>query len=146
MPFNNAATSLTLRAIGPSASRVNETGIVPERPISPAVGFNPTTPQSEDGITIEPYVSSPTAPAAKLAATAAAEPELESPVPKFNAYGLRPMPARALHPPRLGNPRNAFHSDRFAFPSRIAPATRRRVATPASLGTIEPTSASEPAV
>ena len=112
----------------------------------PGVGLSPTTPQSEDGITIEPYVSRPTAPAAKLAATAAAEPELESPVLKFSAYGLRPIPARPLHPPRLGQPRKAFHSDMLALPSRIAPASRRRVATPASRGTIDPTRASEPAV
>jgi hypothetical protein len=37
----------------------------------------PTTPQSEEGQTIEPSVSVPRAAAQRLAATAAAEPELE---------------------------------------------------------------------
>ena len=60
-------------------------GIVPERLTSPVVGFRPTMLQSDDGITMEPYVSSPTPPTVKLAATAAADPDVESPVLKFSA-------------------------------------------------------------
>ncbi len=58
-------------------SWVAEIGITPARLVSPTVGLMPTTPQSEDGQTIEPSVSVPRAAAQRLAATAAAEPELE---------------------------------------------------------------------
>ena len=129
-PPSSVAASATVRAIGPSASRVNEIGMVPERLVRPSVGLSPTIPQREDGITIEPYVSRPMAPAAKFAATAAAEPELESPVLNLSAYGLRPIPARPLHPPCSGQPRKAFHSDMLALPSRIAPASRSVPTTP----------------
>src|SRR5215207_627970 len=52
-------------------------GITPERLTRPSVGFMPTTELTEAGQTIEPSVSVPTATAARLAATATAEPELE---------------------------------------------------------------------
>lgn len=76
-PPSIAATSATVWPIGPIVSRLNEIPIVPERLMRPRVGFRPTIPHKEDGITVEPYVSSPMAPAAKLEATAAADPELE---------------------------------------------------------------------
>ena len=65
---------------------------------------------------------------------------------RLSAYGFTPMPARPLHPPCSGQPRNAFHSDMFALPRMTAPASRSLATTPASRGTFDPTSASEPAV
>jgi hypothetical protein len=52
-------------------------GMIPLREIRPTVGFRPTIPHAEDGLRIEPSVSVPTAAAHRLAATAAALPELE---------------------------------------------------------------------
>ncbi len=43
----------------------------------PTVGLMPTTPQTDDGQTIEPSVSVPRAANANPVATATAEPELE---------------------------------------------------------------------
>jgi hypothetical protein len=62
-----------------------EIGTMPLRLTRPTVGFNPTMPQIEDGLTIEPSVSLPTAAAHRLAATAAAEPELEPEVLRSSA-------------------------------------------------------------
>jgi hypothetical protein len=52
-------------------------GTMPERLTSPTVGFRPTMPLIEAGQTIEPSVSVPTAAAARPAATATPEPELD---------------------------------------------------------------------
>ena len=49
--------------------------MMPSR-LTPTVGLRPTTPQIDAG-TIDPSVSVPIAMAANLAATAAAEPELD---------------------------------------------------------------------
>ena len=52
-------------------------GMTPERLTSPTVGLSPTMPFLVDGLTMEPFVSVPTARAHRFAATAAADPELE---------------------------------------------------------------------
>jgi hypothetical protein len=52
-------------------------GMMPERLTRPSVGLMPTSEQAEEGQTTEPSVSVPTATAARFAATAAPEPELE---------------------------------------------------------------------
>jgi hypothetical protein len=49
---------------------------MPARLTRPTVGFMPTRPQMDDGLTIEPSVSVPTVTAARLAAAAAADPRL----------------------------------------------------------------------
>ena len=54
MQVSIAATSATVRPMGPITSLVKDMGIVPDRPTSPDVGFMPTTPHNEDGITIDP--------------------------------------------------------------------------------------------
>jgi hypothetical protein len=51
--------------------------MMPSRLTRPTVGLSPTTPQIDAGDTIDPSVSVPIAIAAKPAATAAAEPELD---------------------------------------------------------------------
>jgi hypothetical protein len=52
-------------------------GITPERLVRPTVGLIPTTAFDEEGQRIEPSVSVPNDEAARFAAMAAAEPELE---------------------------------------------------------------------
>ena len=74
---STTAASRTVRAIGPAVSCVWEIGITPARLTSPTVGLMPTMPLADDGQTIEPSVSEPRAAAARLADTAAPEPELD---------------------------------------------------------------------
>lgn len=52
-------------------------GTTPARLVNPTVGLMPTSPVAVDGHTMEPSVSVPRAAAAKLADTAAPDPELE---------------------------------------------------------------------
>ena len=66
-----------MRAIGPAVSCEAEIGMMPSRLTSPTVGFTPTTPLTEAGETMEPFVSVPMATTHKLAETAVPEPELE---------------------------------------------------------------------
>ena len=58
---------------------------MPLRLTRPTVGLMPTSPLIEEGETIEPSVSVPTATAHKLAAAAAPEPELDPDGLRFNA-------------------------------------------------------------
>ena len=74
---STAAASATVRPWIPTVSCVCEMGTTPARLVRPTVGFIPTTPLAEAGLTIEPLVSVPSAAAQKLADVAAAEPELE---------------------------------------------------------------------
>src|ERR1700689_1203071 len=74
---SNVAASATVRPIGPAVSWLWEIGIIPARLTSPTVGLIPTIPFADDGQTIEPSVSDPTATAQRLAETAAPEPELD---------------------------------------------------------------------
>jgi hypothetical protein len=59
--------------------------MMPEPPMTPMVGLMPTSPLTEDGLTMEPSVSEPTAAAQRLAAVAAPEPELEPEVLRLSA-------------------------------------------------------------
>ena len=52
-------------------------GTMPLRLTSPTVGFRPTMPLMDAGLTIDPSVSVPTAMVHRFAATATADPELE---------------------------------------------------------------------
>jgi len=76
------ATSATVRARGPAASCVNETGMTPARLISPRVGRMPTRLLAEAGERIEFTVSDPVPTVAKLAAKA-------TPVPLEEPPGVR---------------------------------------------------------
>ena len=51
--------------------------MIPARLTRPTVGLMPTMPFAEDGQTMEPSVSVPTATAQRFAETPAPEPELE---------------------------------------------------------------------
>ena len=63
--------------MGPAVSWLWAMGTIPERLTSPSVGLMPTRECAADGQTMEPSVSVPTATAQQLAATAAADPELD---------------------------------------------------------------------
>src|SRR5436309_3801907 len=121
-------------------------GITPERLTRPTVGLMPTIPLAEDGLTIEPSVSVPTATAQRLAATATAEPELEPEGMRSRQYGLFVSPPRPLHPLVEWLERMLAHSLRFVLPKSTTPARRKRWSRNASFGGLEPTRASEPAV
>ncbi len=120
--------------------------MIPDRLTSPTVGLIPTMPFELAGHRIEPSVSVPTAPAARSAETATADPELDPQGLRSSAYGLRHCPPRALHPLVERVERKFAHSDRFALPkidgaSRTEARHRERVA-----GRLASSSAREPAV
>ena len=121
-------------------------GMIPLRLTRPIVGFTPTSPLTEEGQTIEPSVSVPTATAPKLAAIAAPEPELEPHGVRSRTYGFRVWPPRPLQPLDERVERKLAHSLRLVLPSRMAPASRRRAAMKASRGAGAVASAREPAV
>ena len=121
-------------------------GTMPARLISPSVGLIPTMPLVDEGETIEPSVSVPTATAQRFAATATAEPELEPEGLRSSAYGFRVSPPRPLHPLVECVDRKLAHSLRLVLPRITAPASRILCTTKESRGGIEPASASDPAV
>src|SRR6188768_1816894 len=95
-----------------------------------------------DGETIEPSVSVPIAAAARFAAVAAPEPELEPDGERSSAYGFFVCPPRAVQPETEWRSRKLAHSDRLVLPSSSTPAARRRATTNASCGAVTPESAS----
>ena len=56
------------------------------------MGFNPTTPQNEEGTLIDPPVSVPNAPKQSEADTAAADPPLEPPAILLIDHGFLLVP------------------------------------------------------
>src|SRR5205823_13594925 len=143
--LSNIVASATVRAIGPAVSWLWAMGMMPVRLTRPSVGLIPTSEFTLDGDTIEPSVSLPTAMAARFAAVAAADPELDPEGLRSSAYGFFVCPPRALQPLRECNERKLAHSLRFVLPRMTAPALRRRVTMKASLGGVAPTRASDPA-
>src|ERR1035441_2331772 len=120
--------------------------MMPLRLTRPTVGLMPARPLMDAGETIEPSVSVPTAIAHRLAAVAAAEPELEPDGLRSSAYGFLVWPPRALQPLVECWPRKLAHSLRLVLPSRTAPAARRRATSKASFGAGASPRAREPAV
>src|SRR5256885_11897194 len=98
MAPSSAAASATVRVIGPAVSWLCAIGTMPVRLTRPSVGLMPTRPLPVDGDTIEPSVSVPMAKAARLAATAAPEPELDPDGLRSSAYGFFVCPPRPLQP------------------------------------------------
>src|SRR5712692_4523882 len=98
--------------------------MIPARLTNPTVGFIPTMPLIDDGLTIEPSVSVPIAAAQRLAATATADPELEPEGLRSNAYGFLVAPPRALHPLLERLERMFAHSLKLLLPSSTVPASR----------------------
>src|ERR687887_816158 len=145
MTPRTAAASATVRPCGPTVSCVCEIGITPARLVRPTVGLMPTTPQTDDGHTIEPSVSEPNAAAARLADTAATDPELEPHGLWSSTYGLFTCRPRPLQPLEERVDRKFAHSLSPALPNRTAPASRSLAASVESCWTSESTSAREPA-
>src|SRR6185369_11860419 len=112
----------------------------------PTVGLIPTSAVAADGQMIDPSVSVPTPIVARLAAIAAAVPELEPHALRSSAYGLRTRPARPLQPLVEWGDRKFAHSLMLDLPRMTAPAARKRSTMNASRTAIEPSSASDPAV
>ena len=92
------AASLTVLAIGPAVSCVSEIGIIPDRLTKPTVGLIPTTPFTEAGHEIEPFVSVPIATETNPAATATADPELDPQGFLFLPYGFLVCPSMLDQP------------------------------------------------
>src|SRR5262245_6216732 len=120
----SAAASATVRAIGPAVSWLCAIGTMPLRLTSPSVGLIPTRPLMVDGDTIEPSVSVPIAAAARLAAMAAPDPELEPDGLRSSAYGFFVWPPRPLHPLLECVDRKFAHSLRLVLPIITEPAAR----------------------
>src|SRR5881394_3431038 len=119
---------------------------MPARLINPSVGFMPTIPFADDGQTIDPSVSDPTAATQRFADVAAPEPELEPHALRSSAYGFLVKPPRPLHPLMEWLERMLAHSLKFVLPRITAPASRSLFATPESCAGLDPSSASDPAV
>jgi hypothetical protein len=88
------------------------------------VGFKALTPQYAAGMRREPAVSVPREKRTAPLATAAAEPELEPPVMRSAAQGLRQSPQRALWPVTPSP-----HSSRFDLATTYTPARSIRRTT-----------------
>src|SRR5271155_2017706 len=121
-------------------------GIIPLRLISPTVGLMPTKPFDDDGHTIDPSVSVPTPSAPRFAEIPAPVPELDPQGLRSSAKGFLVSPPRPLQPLVAWLERIFAHSLGLVFPRITAPASRNFCATKESLGGLEPTRASEPAV
>ena len=82
----------TSRAIGPAWSNVGASGNTPSIGTSPKVGFSPTQPQHAAGMRIEPPVSVPSAPSARPATSAAADPPEDPPAVSSGWRGFGTVP------------------------------------------------------
>ena len=119
----SSAASATVIASGPLVDRSIHDGMG-SRPISPPVGFSPTSPQNAAGMRIDPPPSVPVASGTRPAASAAALPPLEPPGDQSKAHGSCVSPNSRFDV----NPSNA-NSGRFVLPTTIAPAARSRATT-----------------
>ena len=89
----HSAASRTQRAIGPTTSRIDESGTTPALGTSAWVGLMPTNPWAEAGFWIEPPVSSASPSTAIEAATAVAVPDELAPGTRSGAAALMVGPA-----------------------------------------------------
>src|SRR5258707_12037645 len=120
------AASLTVRHWMPARSRYGSAPIAPPYGINPFVVTSATTPLRHAGCRQEPPVSSQIEQWTRLAATDAADPELEPPVSRAVSYGLQAVPPHVLRAPAPysraatfasppGSPLPALYSARFAL-------------------------------
>ena len=121
MAFIINAAPITVLVIGPAVSWDSEIGIIYCWGIRPTVGLNPTMPLAFDGQIIEPLVSVPTEAAAREAAVAAADPELEPQGLRSNICGFLTCPPNALQPLIEPSERKLAHWLRLVLPKIIAP-------------------------
>ena len=123
-----ARASATERVSGPACDSVSFT-VPGQTGIAPSVGLNPTTPQNDAGMRIEPPPSVPIATGTAPDATVAAEPALEPPEFLAGSHGLRVTPVRGEIPvPFQPN------SGVVAFPITTAPAAVSRATIGAETG------------
>src|SRR5690348_8064553 len=108
-----STASVIVRACGPTVSWVCAMGTTPCRLVSPTVGLMPTTPVADEGLTIEPSVSVPSAATHRLAETATADPELDPLGVRSSTNGLRVCRPRPLQPLDERVERKFAHSLRF---------------------------------
>src|SRR6478672_9806587 len=99
---------------------------MPDRLTRPSVGLMPTSAFTFEGDTMDPSVSVPTAMAARFAAAAAPEPELDPDGVRSSAYGFFVWPPRPLQPLDEWVDRKFAHSLRLVLPRITTPAARRR--------------------
>src|SRR5438045_2617691 len=92
------AASRTVRVIAPLWERAAQMSELGQYATRPNDGFSPKTPQSADGIRIEPAPSEPCASGPRPAAIAAPAPPLEAPEVRSRFHGLRVVgPIRLSH-------------------------------------------------
>src|SRR5215470_10260835 len=104
-------------------------GTTPARLVRPTVGLIPTTLFTFAGQTMLPSVSVPIETAVKLAATAAAEPELDPQALRSSEYGLCVSLPRPDQPLVELVERKLAHSERLVLPRITAPPARSFAAT-----------------
>ena len=126
MPSSTPATS---RAMGPTVSKLGDSGHTPSSGTRPHVVFSPEIPQHAAGMRIEPPVSVPYTTSASPAATAVAEPLDEPPGTRRGSSGFTGVPYHGLMPvtPRAS-------SCRLVRPTIRAPAPRAPARQAASRG------------
>ena len=91
-----AAQSSTVRAIGPTVSKLGASGNTPSAGTSPCVGLKPTTPQQAAGSRIDPALSVPSATSQRPAARAAPFPPLDPPGMRAGSRGFTTAPKCGL--------------------------------------------------
>src|SRR5256885_8932906 len=124
MALSTVAASSTDRVMGPAASWLAEIGMIPAWLTTPTPGLMPTIPFADEGLMIDPSVSVPIAKAAKPAAAATPEPELDPLGVRSSTCGLWVCLPRPLHPELDRLDRMFAHSLRFALAITTAPALR----------------------
>src|SRR4029077_14302635 len=95
---STAALSPTERVMGPTWSRVQDSGNTPVRPTRPIVGLSPTTPHSAARIRVQPTGTVPTAAYHRPAPPAAAGPLLDPPAIRPGSCGLPAGPVNESAP------------------------------------------------
>src|SRR6267154_6777646 len=96
MACRTSNASSTVRVMGPSLSRDQQSVIAPVRGTRPNVGRRPVTPQRMAGLTMLPPVSLPTENATKAAAVAAPGPALDPDAPSSNNQGFIVWPPNQM--------------------------------------------------
>src|ERR1700734_3233049 len=89
MGSSSSAASATVRASGPSVDSPTRSGMSGPPEMRPRDGLIPNSPQTLDGIRIDPPPSLPCAAGARPAATAAPAPPLDPPADLLRSQGAR---------------------------------------------------------
>jgi hypothetical protein len=133
---------VTLRAIGPIESSVNESGKAPSVGTRCLLGLKPTMPHRAAGILVDPPVSLPIAMSHMPSATATAPPDVEPPGTRVRSAGLPGVPKCGLRPTA-----EKANSVMLVLATMIAPAarSRRTIGASASAGDASSASTREPA-